>query len=71
MKVENPYRQYKPIDVDVAYQQIDSNREGGCDIRDIHVRCNDHLWFEYYRSIDSALIMFFSDSIDLIASENN
>ena len=43
MKVENPYRQYKPIDVDVGYQQIDFNREGGCDIRDIHVLRNDHL----------------------------
>ena len=43
MKVENLYRQYKLIDVDVGYQQIDSNREDGCDIRDIHVRYNDRL----------------------------
>ena len=43
MKVENPYHQYKPIDVDLGYQQIDLNREGGCDIRDIHGQHNCHL----------------------------
>ena len=43
MKVENLYHQYKTIDVDVDYQQIDLNREDNCDIRDIHVRHNVHL----------------------------
>ena len=50
MKVENLYHQYKPIDADVDYQQIDSNREGGCDIQDIHGLRNDHLLFEYHQS---------------------
>ena len=43
MKVENLYRQYKLIDVDIGYQQIDSNREDGCDIQDIHGQHNVHL----------------------------
>ena len=43
MKVENPYHQYKPIDADVDYQQIDLNRVDCYDIRDIHVQYNGHL----------------------------
>ena len=43
MKVGNLYHQYKPIDVDVDYQQIDLNRVDCCDIRDIHALRNDHL----------------------------
>ena len=50
MKVENPYRQYKLIDIDVGYQQIDLNREGGCAIRDIHGQHNGRLLFEFHQS---------------------
>ena len=50
MKVGNLYHQYKLIDVDVGYQQIDSNREDGYYIRDIHGQHNGCLLFEFHQN---------------------